>query len=100
MLEYLLKMSFFFLFFQFGVSTLASMIQRMEELSDVSNDKQLNDWNNFLMTTCDVITSIGTSVSTPIESIPPDVVTKHTGRFDSLTQDKISLLEKLFVDTD
>lgn len=85
--------------FQFGVSALVTMLIRTEYLisSETASEKQQHDWSNFLVSWAE-LTGVVSKVATPIEPVPIQIFNKHCNRFENLTPDKKSLLEKHFVD--
>lgn len=87
-------------FFQFGISSLVTMLVRSEYLvsSENCSEKQQSDWFNFVISWSDTL-SIVVNVASPIEQIPMQIFTKHCNRISLLTADKRALFEaKLLVD--
>ncbi|XP_044260378.1 protein PAT1 homolog 1 [Tribolium madens] len=91
---------YFVLLNKFGVSALVTMLIRTEYLisSETATEKQQNDWSNFLVSWAE-LTGVVSKVATPIEPVPIQIFNKHCNRFENLTPDKKSQLEKHFVDS-
>ncbi|RZC34298.1 PAT1 -like 1 [Asbolus verrucosus] len=91
---------YFVLLNKFGVSALVTMFIRTEYLisSETATEKQQHDWSNFLVSWAE-LTGVVNKVATPIEPIPIQIFNKHSNRFENLTPEKKSLLEKHVVDS-
>jgi hypothetical protein len=76
------------------------MLIRTEYLisSETASEKQQNDWSNFLVSWAE-LTGVVSKVATPIESIPIQIFNKHCNRFENLTPEKKSQLERHVVDS-
>jgi DNA topoisomerase 2-associated protein PAT1 len=91
---------YFVLLNKFGVSAIVTMLIRTEYLisSETASEKQQNDWSNFLVSWAE-LTGVVSKVATPIESIPIQIFNKHCNRFENLTPEKKSQLERHVVDS-
>ncbi|XP_008551370.1 protein PAT1 homolog 1 [Microplitis demolitor] len=82
---------------KFGVSVLASLLERAETLYPNDEDGLSSEWSTFILTLADIIGSSPPSVA-PCQPIPANTLNEHLQRIRGLTIERYAPLESLLTD--
>ncbi|KAF5301066.1 hypothetical protein FQA39_LY10885 [Lamprigera yunnana] len=81
---------------KFGISALAVILMRVETLitENKTVEKQQTEWSNFVVGWAETLLVPKLALVTPIEFVPSDVFDQHCNRINSLSLERMKLLEK------
>ncbi|KAG8038230.1 hypothetical protein G9C98_006557 [Cotesia typhae] len=82
---------------KFGVSVLASLLERAETLYPNEDNASCSEWSSFIVTLADTIGSSPPSIA-PCHPIPANTLNEHLQRIRGLTIERYAPLESLLTD--
>ncbi|CAD6239932.1 GSCOCG00002425001-RA-CDS [Cotesia congregata] len=82
---------------KFGVSVLASLLERAETLYPNEDNASCSEWSSFIVTLADTIGSSPPSIA-PCQPIPANTLNEHLQRIRGLTIERYAPLESLLTD--
>lgn len=84
--------------FQFGVSVIALLLEKAEELFPPDNGSAVSEWSTFITNMVETVGTTPPSVS-PCQPIAHKTLKQHLNRIHSLKTERYAPLELLLTDT-